>query len=194
MIIDEQLPAYDVAIAEHVVVDADPRTTWEASRHLDFVTVRRPLLDAAMWVRGLPSRLHGRPMPLPNQLLLARSGDLPGWVVLGERAGEELAFGAVGKFWRGDIEWRAVALEEFAGFAEPGYGKIACNLSVRSYGSRHSLLTYECRASATDPATGRRFRRYLRVTRPFIARIMRAAVTAIAADASSRRQPAVPTC
>ena len=38
------MPAFDVVIAEHAIVDADPSTTFDAARTLDLLTVRTPLL------------------------------------------------------------------------------------------------------------------------------------------------------
>jgi hypothetical protein len=97
MIIDEQLPGYDVATAVRRVVDADPVTTWRAARELDLLTVRTPPLAASVWLRGQPDRLRGRPLPRPRRLSLAGADDLPGWLVLGEREGSEVGFGAVGR-------------------------------------------------------------------------------------------------
>lgn len=185
MIIDLQLPACDVVLAAHRVVNADPAATFAAARGLDFLTVRTPLLTAAMWARGLPDRLrHRTPAPL-DKLTLADGTGLPGWLLLGVREDSEVAFGAVGKFWQPAIEWRDVPLAEFAGFSEPGWGKIACNFSVRQYGPGRTLLTYECRTATTDAASRRRFARYWRLIRPFVAHIMRATVATIAADAES---------
>lgn len=48
---------------------------------------------------------------------------MPGWLVFGERAQREIAFGAVGKFWKPVIEWRDVTREDFTGFTEPGLGQ-----------------------------------------------------------------------
>jgi hypothetical protein len=183
MIIDEYLPRYDVVLAEHIVVDADPVTTWHAARELDFTTVHTPLLDSAMWARGLPARLRGRPRPEIPRLSIAAGDSLPGWLSLGEREGHETALGAVGKFWQGTIEWRDVPLAEFTGFTEPGYGKIACNFSVRPYGPDRSLLTYECRTATTDEIARRKFARYWLVIRPFVRHIMRATLRTIAANA-----------
>ena len=97
MIIDEFLPRYDVVVAEHRVVDADPETVLAAARELDFMTVRTPLLTAAMWVRGVPDRLRHRSTPPPTRLTLADGVGLPGWLSLGTREGSEVAFGAVGR-------------------------------------------------------------------------------------------------
>ena len=41
---------------------------------------------------------------------------------------------------RPDIEWRDVPVEQFAAFAEPGWGKIACHLLVRADGPGRSVL------------------------------------------------------
>jgi hypothetical protein len=188
MIIDEQLPTYDVVVTEHLVVDADPATTLEAARQLDLLTVRTPVLDAAMWVRGVPDRMRHRVQPPPVPLRLADGIGLPGWLSLGEREGSEVAFGAVGKFWQSSIQWRDVPLAEFAGFHEPGWGKIACNFTVRPYGENRTLLTYECRTATTDETARRKFTRYWWLVRPFAAYVMRAALATIAVNAA--RSPA----
>jgi len=194
MIIDERMPRYDVVCRAHEVASADPQTTWRAARELDFMTVHTPLMDTAMWVRGLPVRLRRKPQPAPARLSLASGADLPGWLSMGGREGVETAFGAVGRFWLGTVEWRDVPLAEFTAFDEPGYGKIACNFSVRPYGADRTLLTYECRVATTDATSRRRFARYWLVVRPFVAHIMRATVRAIGRDAyrrdlQARRQP-----
>ena len=149
-VIDRELQAFDVVIVESIVVDADVATTYEAARSLDFLRVRTPLLDAAFWVRGLPERFGRKPVKPPARLVLADGDPLPGWLVLGEQRGVELAFGAVGKFWQGKIEWRDVPRDDFRDFAEAGFGKIACTL-VHGCGNGRTLLTYECRTATTSP-------------------------------------------
>jgi hypothetical protein len=115
--------------------------------------------------------------------VLAQGDPRPGWLVHGERPDRELAFGAVGKFWQPSIEWRDVPAGSFASFDEPGWGKIAANFSVRAYGERATLLTYECRTVTTDPESRRKFLRYWRIGRPVIAHIFRATVHTIRANA-----------
>jgi hypothetical protein len=185
MLIDSAMPVFDVAIAEHVLVHADPAATFAAARSLDFLTVRTPLVSSAMWLRGLPSRLSGKPIEPPGKLVLADGDDLPGWLVLGETPGRELAFGAVGKFWQPDIEWHDVPRAEFAEFAEPGWGKIAADFAVLPYRPGVTLLTYECRTVTTDPVSRRRFLRYWWLVRPFAAHIMRAGLRTVQANAET---------
>lgn len=184
MIIDEQLPVYDVVLIEHLVVPADQSTTLNAAADLDFLTVSDPLLNGAMWLRGLPDRIRHRVQPPLPEMIVGQGVGLPGWLLLGERAGSEVAFGAVGKFWQTSIEWRDVALDEFAAFAETGWGKIACNFAVRPYGDGTTLLTYECRTATTDAVSRRKFGRYWWLTRPFVGHIMRATLATIAANAA----------
>jgi hypothetical protein len=185
-LIDDALPAFDVVITESIVVDADPSATYEAARALDFMRVRTPLLSASIWLRGVPERLGGKASP-PPRLVLAEGDPLPGWLVLGEERGRELAFGAVGKFWQSTIEWRDVARADFATFAEPGFGKIACDFRVRPCGPGRTLLTYECRTATTSADARAKFARYWWLIRPFVAHIMRATVKTIRSDAELGR-------
>ncbi len=178
MLLDDVMPTADATIAEHIVVHADRAAVFAAARDLDFLRVRTPILVAAMWVRGLPARVTGRTDVVPPTLVLSEE-TMPGWVLLGERHDEEIAFGAVGVFWTPKIEWRTTTRDEFADFAEPGFGKIACNFSVRPYGNGSTLLSYECRTSTTDDASRRAFARYWRLIQPFVAHIMRATVHTI---------------
>lgn len=185
MLIESALPAFDAMIAEHVVVAADAATTFQAARSLDLLTVRTPLLSASMWIRALPERLLGRAVPPPQRLVMSEETELPGWLPLGERPNREIAFGAVGKFWRPVIEWRDVAPADFVGFSQPGWGKVAANFSLAPYGASHTLLSYQCRTATTDPGSHRRFMRYWWLIRPFVAHIMRATLDAIKADAEA---------
>lgn len=193
MITDVQMPEYDVGLAVHKVIDADPATTFAAARQLDFLTVRTPLLNTAMWLRGRPDKLRHRTPP-PAKLTLADGAGLPGWLSLGEREDQEVAFGAVGRFWQPQIEWRQVPAAKFRDFREPGWGKIACNFTVRAYGANRTLLTYECRTATTDAAAQRKFASYWWLIRPFVAHIMRATIATIGVNAgrSPLKHPAAP--
>jgi hypothetical protein len=183
VILDQMLPDDFVPLDVSAVVDADPATAYAAIRDLDLLTVRTPIVAASMWVRGLPARLRGRAEPVPPRLTLTGGDGLPGWLMLGEVHGAELSFGAVGRFWTPSIEWRPTTLAEFPTFAEPGWGKIACSLSVRPYGTQRALVTYECRTATFDARSRRAFARYWRLIRPFVAHIMGATVRTIKANA-----------
>lgn len=189
MVTEAVMPDFDARITEHAVVAADPAATFAAARNLDFLTVRTPLLVAAMWIRGLPERLRGRSPAAPPHLVLGQGMGVPGWLLLGERPDREIAFGAVGKFWQPTIEWRDIPETEFRSFSEPGWGKIAANFTVMPHGEGSTLLSYECRTVTTDAESRRKFLRYWWLIRPFVGHILRATLATIRADAESARTP-----
>jgi hypothetical protein len=190
-ILDAHLPVYDVVLTEHLVVEAEAAAVFDVAQNFDFLTVRSPLVTALMTARALPARLRGKGQETPKHLRLATDpGALPGWLMLGQIAGEEVAFGAVGRFWTADIEWRDTTVEEYADFAEPGWGKIACHLMVRPDGARRTVLSYECRTATTDAASRRNMARYWWLIRPFVGYILRAVLRTIAHNAEMPAQPA----
>jgi hypothetical protein len=185
-LLDMHLPAYDVVLTEHLVVEAEPGIVFAAAKNFDFLTTRAPLVTALMTLRSVPSRLSGHSVDTPPTLLLAKNpGALPGWVHLGEVPGREVAFGAVGIFWKADIEWHDVPAEAFAAFAEPGWGKIACHLLVRPDGLGRSILSYECRTATTDLTSRVQMSRYWWLIRPFVAYILRAVLRTIRGNVES---------
>ena len=168
---DEFLPVYDVSDAVAVVVDADVAATWQALLRADLIEVgrRKPLVGVLGALRMLPDLaaqiLHGeRSSAPPERMTLHDIAKIPlgegGWTLLGERAGEEVTLGLVGKFWRPVIEFAAVGAADFADFAEPGYAKTVYSLSVRALGDRRTLLSGLMRTATTDDHARRWFRRY----------------------------------
>ena len=191
--LDAYLPVYDLALTEHLAVAADTAVAFRCARDLDFMTVRTPLLTASFFARGLPARLRGRAPEPPTQVRLAADAAvLPGWLLLGVDEGREVAFGAVGRFWQPEIAWRDVPREQFRSFDEPGWGKIACHFLTRPDGPGRSMVSYECRTATTDPQARRSMARYWWLVRPFVAHIMRATLSTIAADASAGRSSGGP--
>ena len=111
MLIESVMPRADALIAVHTMVAAEPAATYRAARHLDFLTVRTPLLTAAMWVRGLPERLRGNSAAPPARLRLEDMAAMPGWLLVGERPGSEVVFGAVGEAAHHDAGQAVLALQ-----------------------------------------------------------------------------------
>ena len=188
LVLDAVLPDFDETIVAHVVVDAPPPVVFTAVRNMDFLEIHSPVMDAAMFLRGLPALIgswfrRAPAPPAPQSFTLADfySGSddesvLAGWVPLGETPPHEIAFGAAGKVWQPEIEWRRVEPADFAAFAEPGFAKIAASFSMRPYGRTRTLLSYEARTANTDPASRKRFKRYWFLVRIFVGVILKAAV------------------
>jgi hypothetical protein len=171
MLADEFLPVYDVSDSVAIVVDADSKTTWDALMQVDLIEVgrRRPMVAVLGALRALPEivsqMLHGElPSHPPKHMRLRDTTDIPlgegGWVLLGERPGDEIALGLVGKFWRPVIAFAKVSADEFRDFAEPGYAKTIYSLSVRPLDERRTLLSAVMRTATTDEEARHWFRRY----------------------------------
>jgi hypothetical protein len=62
--------------------------------------------------------------------------------------------------WLADVVFRPLEPDEFAGFREPGYVRIAWTLRADPAGSGQSLFSIETRVQATEPLARRDFRRY----------------------------------
>jgi hypothetical protein len=168
---DDFLPVYDVSDEVATVVDAEPQLVWEALMDVDLLDVgkRVPLAGVLGALRMLPEivshLLHGeRPPHAPESMRLRELAQMQpeqgGWILLGERPGEEIALGLVGKFWRPVIEYAQVSPASFTDFDEPGYAKTIYDLSVRTLPDRRSLLAGLMRTATTDEHARRWFRRY----------------------------------
>jgi len=172
MLVDDFLPVFDVSDSVALVVEADLATTWTALLDVDLIEVgrRRPVVGLLGALRILPDivshLLHGDAPPhAPSSLRLRDLATLPsdqgGWVVLGERAQEEIALGLVGRFWRPVIAFATVPTPDaFREFAQPGYAKTVYSLAVRSLDPRRTLLTGTMRTATTDAHARVWFRRY----------------------------------
>jgi hypothetical protein len=169
---DDFLPVYDVSDAVAVVVDADREVTWQALLDVDLLKLGRsaPLVGILGALRMLPEvvghLLHGeRPAKPPESMRLRDLPSIPmhegGWILLGERPGEELALGLVGKFWRPVIEFAGIgSAGAFREFDEPGFAKTVYDLSAREIDSNRTLLTGLMRTATTDEHARQWFRRY----------------------------------
>lgn len=195
LLIDRFLPAFDTTVVEHTVVEADVATTWSALRRLDLMEVHTPLMDAAFLARDLPARVAAwaararAPAQSPPALTLFGEGPgLEGWLRLGDVDEREVVVGAVGRFWKPEIEWydvSAMTPEQFAAFGEVGWGRIAANISLLPYGETRTLASYEARTATPDPDSARRFARYWALVRPFVGHVMRATLASLRAEAAA---------
>jgi hypothetical protein len=189
MLLDSFMPGFDATRIDHRVIDARPDEVYDAAIHADLaeVALRSHLVSALIGLRaageGLLAIARGRQRegpPAMGSLRLAELPDRGGWIRLGEDSPREFVFGVVGRFWAGQTSWADVASHDFVEFREPGYARIAANLSVRSYGDRRTLLSYEARTQATDDVARRAFMRYWNLVSPGAGVVMRSALALIA--------------
>jgi hypothetical protein len=194
MLIEQALPRYDAVRTEHRIVPGHPTAVYAAVRRADFMRAWResPTVRVLFGARSLAehalSAARGRTAaepPPPASLRLAELTGRGEWVLLGEDPPHEIAFGAIGRFWGGETVWEEIDAADFAKFDRPGYARIACNFSVRPYGTGHALVSYECRTQATDAAARRAFLRYWRPLSPLIGVVLRAQLGVVASESES---------
>ena len=152
MLLDEVMPDYDVHELHSLWVPAEHRDAYDAVKAVSAREVR--LFGPLMRLRtfGRSSRVFDPDAPLLGAMVKV------GFMELGERPGEEIVLGAIGRFWS-PLGNKPRVVDDFFAFAEPGYSKAALNFRVTPErdGSR---ITTETRIAGTDAEATRKFRRY----------------------------------
>lgn len=178
MLIDEELPTFDVAERHQLVVRAQAARVYAVVRRLDLSGSR--VVRGLFALRGVPARLTGRGRgPSPLGLTLDELLQRGGFVLLAERPGEELLLGLVGRFWTTSGALQRVDPAGFRAFDRPGFAKAVWNFHLAPAGQGKTLLSTETRVLCLDPASRRSFRRYWRLIRPFSGLIRRIALREI---------------
>lgn len=186
--LDRQMPSWDATRVERRVIDARPELVFDAALNTDFIDAARTngAVRVLFRVRSAAEELiawaRRSPRPRARAPRMLRVGMLPlrgQWVTLGQEWPREIAFGAIGRFWAGETKFITTDASVFRHFRAPGFAKIGCHMSFRALGDGRTLVTYESRTQATDPASRRAFLRYWRVVSPFVGVVMRAMLSAI---------------
>jgi hypothetical protein len=182
-LIDEFMPAGEVAECHEVRVEAPAEYTFAAARDLD--VNRSALVRAIFAARTLPARLRGgAPGPSSKSLLDETLG--LGWRVLAERPDREIVLGAVTQPWKADVKFRGIDPDAFAAFAEPGYAKIVWTLEAWPLGPLTSCFRTQTRVTTTDARSRALFRRYWAVLSPGILLIRRQSLGLVKQEAQRR--------
>jgi hypothetical protein len=152
VLVDEVMPDYDVHEVHSLWVPAAPVDAYRAVKSVSAREVR--LFGPMMRLRtfGRSSRMFDPEAPLLGEMVKV------GFMELGERPGEELVLGAIGRFWSA-LGNKPRVVDDFFAFAEPGYAKATLNFSVSAEGSG-SRITTETRIVGTDAAATRKFKPY----------------------------------
>jgi hypothetical protein len=163
-LLNQFMPAYDVAERHHVSVGAPAALTFSTACDIDLQA--SPVVRAIFRARELILGSEPDTTPRPRGLLtLTRS---LGWSVLAEAPGREVVLGAVTQPWEANVVFRPLAPDAFTTFNEPGYVKIAWTLRVDPTTTTNSVVRSETRAVATDRMARTKFRRYWSLLSPGI--------------------------
>jgi hypothetical protein len=186
--LDQLIPIPRLLQTDDIHLAADPGRVWELVRH--GTLVRSPLIRSLFALRTLPEWLSGKSAELRLTVDDLRSSpDAPGFQLLAEDPGRELAVGAIGKVWRPEIPFvHSDDAESFLAFAEPGYVKVAWAIRVLPEGERDSRVEFELRVDATDRASWQKFERYFALIGPVSHFIRRALLDSLARELGTPEQ------
>jgi hypothetical protein len=189
-LLERFLPTYDERVAHVDLFRAPAATCYDTARGLDLLG--SPVIRVLLGIRALPQALADRradpdgAADTRRQAPTFRLDDMlgHGWTLLAEIPGEEVVFAQIGRPWKpvGAAAGPSAAPDTFAGFDEPGWAKIAFSLRVDSHGSTAAVIALETRIALTDADGRRRFARYWRAVRPFVALIDRMALRMIGVE------------
>jgi hypothetical protein len=184
MLLDEVLPEFHVRASYRTRIAAPPERVYASIWTADFD--HWGLMRGLLLLRGLPGLLAGpretwRRMRAARARRGVRLQDVlaAGFTLLGERPGEEMVLGTVGRFWLARGELEPVSPENFRQVRVPGTAKAAWNFAVQPCAGGRSVLTTETRVLCADQRTRRRFRAYWAVIGPFSGLIRREMLAAI---------------
>ena len=123
--LDQLIPTPRLLEVDHVDLAAPPERVWQLVRYGNLA--RSPLIHGLFELRALPERLGGKHRPTTLRIDdLRSSAEQPGFQVLLEEAPQEVAVGAIGKVWHGEIPFVHVAdAAAYAAFGEPDFVKVA---------------------------------------------------------------------
>jgi hypothetical protein len=181
-LLDQFMPAYDVAERHHVRIGAPAAVTFQAASemYLEQSTIVRAIFKAREWIM----RSHAVREPA-IRAFLDRMRAI-GWGVLAEIPGREIVMGAVTRPWMADVVFRPLPPDQFAAFAEPDYVKIAWTLRADPIGAGASIFRTETRVVTTHRAARAKFRRYWAFASPGIILIRWASLGPLKAEAERR--------
>lgn len=142
MLIDEFLPSFDTAAKYATTAQAGPEAVWPVVKRLD---VSEAAVSVFLFkLRGLSSGCG------EGQAFDIDSFRRMGFVILGEREGEELLLGLIGKIWSPSGCLVDFTPEEFHDYDRPGYAKVAWNFSLKQAGEGSTVIETETRILCTD--------------------------------------------
>jgi hypothetical protein len=182
-VLDLLIPLPRLLETDQADVAAPPQQVWERVRHGNLASSR--FVQALFALRTLPDHLLHAKEAAPRLKLddLKSSAAQPGFQILAEDPGREVAVGAIGKVWHLDIPFVHVEnAEAFVAFDWPDFVKVAWSIRVTARGETDSHVEFELRVDATDDEAWRKFRRYFALIGPFSHLIRRSALASLESE------------
>jgi hypothetical protein len=155
-LLDRFIPEPEVVEHHRIAIDAPADIVLSTAK--DMHMLDSPIIRAIFKMRELVLGGQADERDHPSELLAQMQSI--GWVVLAEKAGREIVFGAVTQPWLASPVFRSIPPDQFLTFAEPGYVKIAWTLRADPIDDQRSMFQTDTRVTTTDAAARERFRNY----------------------------------
>ena len=155
-LLDRFIPEPEVVEHHQIQINAPADLVLSTAKELHVLD--SPIIRAIFRMRELALGGQRDEREHPSELLAQMQSI--GWVVLAEKAGREIVFGAVTQPWQANPTFRSIPSEQFLEFSEPGYVKIAWTLRADPVDDQRSTFHTETRVATTDAAARERFRTY----------------------------------
>ena len=194
LMLDWLLPEFDATIVEHQVIEGDPESIYRAVDHRrhgrdpahatpPYASSSPPAAPPSAWstrcsAARRPPRCPRAPCGSATCPSTATGSSSPMTRRTSSPSASSAASGAARRSGRRSTPTTS------SRSTGPGFAKIACSVSLRPYGTAHTLVSYEARTQALDPESRAHFLRYWRVVRPGVAIVMRAFLHAVAKEVS----------
>ena len=146
----------DVRKSHEIVIKAPANIVFDVAEHFDLESI--PVVHFLFKLRALLLRVRSKPRA--NYPALVSETTSLGWIKLACQPGRELIMGAVAQPWVGNVEFKAMTPDEFAGFSTPGFVKIVWTLETDPLDPWTTLFRTQTRVAATSAKARRRFRLY----------------------------------
>jgi len=181
-LLDRFIPIPEVAEHHQIEIAAPAEVVLSTAKEMELL--KSPIIRAIFRARELA--LGGKPDSRPHPTQLMEQMQSIGWVRLSERPGREIVFGAVTQPWAAAPVFRSIPADQFGGFSEPGYVKIAWTLRADPIDARRSMFHTETRVCTTDQDARTRFRNYWSFVAPGVELIRVAMLRPLKREAEAR--------
>ena len=170
MLLDRIIPNFDHSHSDSTVMPGSAEEIYPRVRHADFQTG---------WATKLLYRLRGVP-DFPSSIDGMIDG---GFVLIGEDPPHEFVMGLAGQFWKRSGAPVAIAADEFASYAEPGYSVVVMNFALTPRGPGRTRVSTESRVRSNGPEAKAAMAVYWSIIYPFSKFIRREMLRSISTHA-----------
>lgn len=181
-LLDRFIPDPEVIEHYQIAIDAPADVVLSTAKQMRMLDL--PSIRAIIKLRELA--MGGEPDTRPHPEGLLEQMQSIGWVVLAERAGREVVFGAATQPWLAAPVFRSIPAGQFMAFSEPEFVKITWTLRADPVDDTHSVFHTETRVCTTDAAARNRFRKYWSYVAPGVALIRLALLRPLKHEAERR--------